>query len=152
MKNFYLFAMLVAGITANAQYTVIDDFESTDPFPWGSWVGTGTVSTADSHSGLQMFDTGGSWPYRTDVSYGSAGDTLSCWTKAGTGRTYWGFGASAAGCYSFVAAPNTSDIRFQQNDGYGYTELSTTPFTFTTGNWYRMEVIFYSYQEKLHLL
>lgn len=134
--------MLVAGISANAQYTVIDDFESTDPFPWGAWTGSGTVSATDSYSGSQMFDTGGSWPYRTDVSYGEAGDTLSCWTKAGTGRTYWGFGASAAGCYSFVAAPNTGDIRFQQNDGYGYTELSTTPFSFTTGNWYRMEVIF----------
>lgn len=138
----FLFLMTLFSVTSIAQFTVIEDFEETSPFPWGAWVGSGSVDASDSYSGLQMFDTGGAWAYRDDVVYGVTGDTVSCWTKIGTGRTYWGFGASAGGCWSFVAAPNTGDIRFQQNPSYGYVELSSTPFSFTTGSWYKMEVIF----------
>lgn len=146
MKLFYKFTAIVVAVfvlnSANAQLITLEDFEDPGPFPWGAWTGTGTIVTSDAISGVQSFDTGGSWPYRTDFSYGVMGDTLSCWTKVGTGRTYWGFGASAAGCYSFVAAPNTGDIRFQQNDAFGYAELTSTPYSFTTGAWYRMEIIF----------
>ena len=41
---------------------------------------------------------------------------------------------------SFVFAPNTGDIRFQDNPGYGFVELSTLPLSLTGADWYYMEV------------
>jgi hypothetical protein len=40
-----------------------------------------------------------------------------------------------------VLAPNTGDIRFQENAGYGYAELNTLSQGFLADHWYRMEVI-----------
>jgi hypothetical protein len=57
-----------------------------------------------------------------------------------SGRTYIGFAASAVGAKSFVLAPNTGDIRFQDNPGFGYTELTVAPFSFVYGQWYYAEI------------
>ena len=51
---------------------------------------------------------------RTDASvHVQAGDTISVWLKFNSlanGRAYFGFGASVAGTYSLVAAPNTNQL------------------------------------------
>jgi hypothetical protein len=67
-----------------------------------------------------------------------------------TGRAYIGFAASASGCKSFVAAPNSTtdsgdpapDIRFQDNTGWSFTQLNTSAQTYTIGRWYKMEIEF----------
>jgi len=66
--------------------------------------------------------------------------TLSIWARPGNGRVYLSFDATAAGAKSFVLASNTNDIRFQENVGYGYTELNISAQTYTTGQWYLLEV------------
>ena len=67
---------------------------------------------------------------------------MSAWVfiEAGTGRVYLGFDADSGGCKSFVLAPNTGDIRFQENPSYSYTELTIMPHSFTTYRWYYTEV------------
>jgi hypothetical protein len=86
------------------------------------------------------------WHYRTDVTFGTAaGQTLRWWVRPSTatgGRAYLGFASSSTGTRSFVLAFNTNDIRFQNNAGYSYTELTTSPQTFTAATWYLSEVTY----------
>jgi hypothetical protein len=62
--------------------------------------------------------------------------------RGNTGRIYLGFSATASGAKSFVYAPNTGDIRFQDNATWGYTEMNSTPTTFLAAHWYKMEIVF----------
>jgi hypothetical protein len=113
----------------------------TGTWPWTPWnvvAAGGTVDAAYAHDGARGIRNPG-WHYRTDVSVG-VGTRISLWVRGGTGRFYLGFDATAAGAKSFVVAFNTSDIRFQTNNSYTYTELTTVSQTFTAGRWYRMEV------------
>ena len=84
------------------------------------------------------------WIYRTDVSVGALGQRLSLWVRGGGtgGRAYLGFGATANGAWSLVAGFNTNELLIQQNSAWGYTTLSTTPWTDALGTWYRLELTF----------
>jgi hypothetical protein len=87
------------------------------------------------------------WIYRDDPAVQvSQGDTISAWIKFDSfvvdgGRAYFGFGSSPAGTLSFVLAPNTGDIRFQENPNYGFVELNTSAQSFVADKWYRAEVV-----------
>ncbi len=123
---------------------IIDDFE-TGSWPYAPWLvetAGGSVTTAAAHDGtygLQDPD----WHYRTDVTVGAAGDRLRMWVRAASsGRAYFGFGATASGAKSFVLAPNTTSILFQNNSGYGYSNVATSTTSFSTGAWYLMEIEF----------
>lgn len=140
--------MLALTLTAGsaAQALLIEDFETGG---FGSdWVlqsgGGETVSAVGAHDGSFGVTGGGGWYYRTDVDI-NLGDTLSAWFKtdsASGGRFYLGFGADASGASSFVAAPNSGDIRFQNNPSYSYDELNTAAQSFDADAWYRLEVLF----------
>lgn len=127
---------------------IIEDFESGNLSAYTK-VGTGTsdfVSGAYARDGLFGLGTSsGNWLYRDDASVAlSQGDTVSAWIKfVGSlgGRAYFGFGSSPAGTLSFVLAPNTGDIRFQENNAFGFTQLDTSPQSFVANRWYRAEVI-----------
>ncbi|MBN1770549.1 MAG: putative metal-binding motif-containing protein [Deltaproteobacteria bacterium] len=125
--------------------TVIEGFES-GVWPASGWVSVaagGALSSAYAHDGsygLRDPD----WHYRTATTVGNAGDRLFVWTRPGTGRTYFGFGANSTGAYSIILAPNTTELLLQQNSGWGYTNLTSTPCTFSTGVWYKLEVEFVS--------
>jgi len=123
--------------------TVVEGFES-GVWPAPGWSGgSGTVTPAAAHDGSYgIWDP--EWSYRTDVSVGSVGDRITVWVRPGGGRAYIGFAASSGGCKSFVAAPNTGDIRFQDNAGWGFIELSTSGQSFVSGRWYLMEIEFTS--------
>jgi hypothetical protein len=72
-----------------------------------------------------------------------AGDTISVWVKfsgSANGRAYFGFGSSAFGTLSLVAAPNTGQLILQNNLGYGYTDMADVSQTYQANHWYRMEV------------
>ncbi|MBI5490009.1 MAG: putative metal-binding motif-containing protein [Deltaproteobacteria bacterium] len=126
-----------------ATCSVVEGFEA-GYWPAPGWSGgIGTVGTGMAHDGsygIQDPD----WPYRTDVVFGNAGDRMTAWVRPGDGRAYIGFAASAGGCKSFVAAPNTTDIRFQDNAGWGFEELNYSTQSFAAGTWYLMEVEFYA--------
>ena len=104
------------------------------------------VSTTAAHDGTYgLLDTNGSdWIYRNDsAAQVERGDTISVWVQfsgAANGRAYFGFGASAAGTLSLVAAPNTGQLLLQSNVGYGYTDIATTSQTWAANHWYRLEV------------
>jgi hypothetical protein len=124
-------------------FSAVEDFDRAGWMwsPWAMTTSSGTVSAACKHDGIQGI-ADPDWIYRTDFTIGLPGDKLSVWAQAGTGRVYLGFGATAAGGWSLVMGPNTSQFMWQQNPGWGYTELASVPFTFTAGKWYRMEIVF----------
>jgi uncharacterized repeat protein (TIGR01451 family) len=124
----------------------IEDFES-GIWPHSPWVlrnpsTPGTLGIAYAHDGnygLQDPD----WMYRTDVSEGEPNDAISCWVRpnaATAGRAYFGFGASSTGCWSFVAAPNTSQLLIQLNSGYGFANVAAVAQTFQSNKWYKLSV------------
>ena len=111
-------------------------------WPVSGWTsagsGIGTISTSAAYSGTySLFDP--EWYYNTDVGV-FPGDVMSAYVNVSTGRTYLGFDADVDGAKSFVIAPNSTDIRFQRNKGYGYEELTTMSVTIPTGEWLRAEI------------
>src|SRR6185295_296167 len=82
---------------------IIEDFES-GIWPHAPWVLTstiGSISPAYAHDGVYGLSDP-EWGYRTDVTLGNPGDQISWWVRpTGTspGRAYFGFGASAGGCW-----------------------------------------------------
>ena len=132
-------------VTPNS--TVIEGFETSD-----SWnVANGYYLNAylapwaahDGNYGLDQYN-GQQWMYRSDAAAQVArGDTISVWLQfAGSadGRAYFGFGASAAGTLSIVAAPNTGQLILQNNVGWNFTQLAAVNQRYLPNHWYRLEV------------
>ena len=141
IKHALLFAAGLA-LASAAQANVIEDFESGSLAAYANSA-SGTLSAASAHDGtLGLGTSNGGWLYRTDALV-SEGDTLSVWVMFGglSGRAYFGFGTTAGGTQSFVLAPNTGDIRFQNNPGFNFDELDTSAQTFAADHWYRAEVL-----------
>jgi hypothetical protein len=142
-------AVLLSGLTPGAvSATVIEDFEDgdvSDYTPIGSL--TFFASAAAAHDGAWgvSVDSAGGWRFRDDTGVEVAqGDVISVWVNLGsrpTGRAYFGFGATAAGTMSLVAAANTQDLRFQANPNYGFIALNSSPQVWLPNKWYRMEII-----------
>ncbi len=132
--------------------TVFENFDRPDPWPWSPWVvvaaAGGTTAGACAHDGPQGITDGTgtlNWHYRTDVTLGAPDERVSIWAKpaaATVGRLYMGFGATAAGCWSLVAAPNTSQLQIQQNSAYGFLTLVAVSQIWTAGSWYKLEMVF----------
>lgn len=136
--------------------TTIETFE-TGSWPWSPWLngggsGSGSVGTSCAHDGSRGYTPPTVAPihyYRTDVTVGASGDKLSVWFQppasgATIGRIYMGFGASASGAYSLIAAPNTGQFFFEREIPYGtYTAIASKARTsWSAGVWYKMEVKF----------
>lgn len=126
---------------------MVEDFES-GTWPHAPWIGdsVGLVSGDYAHDGsfgLNLIDQ--VWTYRTDVPVGRAGSSLSWWVRpasAAAGRAYLGFGASASGCWSVVAAPNSGEFLIQENPAYDYQDRIATNQTWEAGRWYQVVVDF----------
>ena len=137
----------LSGWTGGGAGAMIEDFES-GTWPHSPWVAGsgGTISGSYAHDGVYGLSDP-EWSYRTDVQIGIAGDALSWWIRpSGTtgGRAYFGFAASASGCWSVVAAPNTSEFIIQENPSYGYTNKASTTQTWQANHWYKVAVDFLS--------
>lgn len=138
-----IFSVAVVGLmTVQAQANVVESFDSG---VWGAgWSNSsaGTVNAGAAHDGAYgvTLDSA-TWTYNSSIVF-DAGSTLSAWVRptAGSyGRAYFGFGADAGGANSFVTATNTSDIKFQDNSGYSFVDLTLSPQTFAN-SWYRISV------------
>jgi hypothetical protein len=103
----------------------------------------GTYAAHDGTYGLDMWASQ-DWIYRNDSAVQvKAGDTISVWLQfAGStdGRAYFGFGSSASGTLSIVAAPNTGQLILQRNQGYGFTNMAAVSASYQPNHWYRLEV------------
>lgn len=135
----------IAGFNGGA---LIDGFESGvwPAAPWVSVGGGGTALAASAHDGSYGLQDPG-WYYRTDISIGTAGESLSWWVRpsnATSGRSYLGFGASAAGCFSVVTEVNGNSFAIQQNTGYAFVDVANVAQTYLRGQWYKVEVKFNS--------
>ena len=147
MKSLKLVAsgILATAISMSANAAFIENFDSAS---FGTeWIGSGaTSSSAYAHDGDFGVTTNGNWYYRDDVDAQiQAGDTLTAWFKTAEprdGRFYLGFGADTTGARSFVPAPNTNQIIFQDNLGFGYSNTDTLSQTFESNHWYLVEVLF----------
>ncbi len=138
--------VLLAGASQAQAFQFFDSFEGAFP---GNWVERQTsfgaapphiTDPAAALGGALGVIGQGAW-MENSAARAEEWTTFSLWTQAvSSQRTYLSFDSTAAGCKSFVFAPNTGDIRFQDNPGFGFVELSTTPFSGQTGTWSRMEV------------
>lgn len=120
--------------------------EGWDTGAWGSgWSSrsTGSISSAYRHDGAYGIRDPG-WSYNTGSAFttGYTGERIQAWVRGGSGRVYISFDARSTGAKSFVLAYNTNDIRFQNNSGYGFTELTTRAASPRAGRWYLLEVEF----------
>lgn len=140
--------VLAAALAPWAAYgAVIEGFESGNLSAYtfvGGCSGPSVTAGAAHDGSFGLSATNQCWIYRDDAAVQVAqGDLLSAWVKfenVADARAYFGFGASAAGTLSFVLAPNTGDIRFQENPGFSFTELGASPQIFVADQWYRVEV------------
>jgi hypothetical protein len=137
-------AALVVLVVNRMPCVEVEGFEE-GPWPAEGWVAAaesgGTLQPSSAHDG-SMGSQDVPWHYRTDLSV-AVRTRLGAWVRAdraGAGRFYLGFDATAAGCKSLVLAFNTDDIRFHDNPGFGYTELNETDVQVGTGRWYFLEV------------
>ncbi len=136
--------------TCTPKVVVIESFEPSWPkSPWvvGNGSATGSASATCAHDGTLGYAAPALNPihyYRTDVTVGAPGDKLTAWYRtSGSGRFYFGFGATATGAWSLVAAPNTNQLYFERNAPYGtYTSLTTKSRTWSTGVWHKLEISF----------
>ena len=135
--SFAIIGLLAGGASGN----VILSFDSGSYDNPGDWSNnSGTISGSHAHDGAFGISDP-DWTYSTANTV-AVGDTLSAWYRPSNpseGRFYLGFGADGSGTQSFVLAPNTGDIRFQDNPSYGFTELDTQSFSFSS-QWYFVEV------------
>jgi hypothetical protein len=123
--------------------TLADGFEDGNINEYTILGGTHTVTTASAHDGnYGLESTGSGWMYRNDAAVQAAqGDTISYWVRVRdtNGRAYAGFGATASGTYSIVAAPSSNELLLQLNQGYSFFNIGSSPQTWNN-QWYRMEV------------
>ncbi len=127
-----------------ANCELIDDFENSWPHANWDYRGSGSVGTLDLsivHSGgASLRDMG--WYYNDAVSVGHPGDILSWWVYTLFGRSYLGFDSDGVDARSFVIAPNTGDIRFQDNPDFEHVELNRSYQGFGL-SWYYVEAEFF---------
>ena len=83
------------------------------------------------------------WRTRADVAT-SPGNKYFAYvrTRAGanSGRIYMAVGATAAGGWSAVFAPNTGNIILQNNTAWGFTQVQIAAASITAGTWYVLEL------------
>jgi hypothetical protein len=125
---------------------ILEDFEDGSMSEYTEVGGTSgtSLSTAAAHDGnFGLLDSAAAgWTYRNDITL-EQGDVISGWVKfanVADARAYWGFGASSAGTFSVVLAPNTNQFIIQENNNYSYTDLSAASQTFSANKWYRVEL------------
>jgi hypothetical protein len=135
-------------VSAVASSTLLEGFETSPSyFVVGARTPTASISTVAAHDGTYgLVDANGNdWIYRNDgAAQVKQGESISVWMKFSStsgARAYFGFGSSASGTLSLVAAPNTNQLMLQSNSGYNnYTNLAVANQTYTAGQWYRLEV------------
>jgi len=128
--------------------TVIEDFEHGNVGLYSILNGTGANFSITAGSAYGGSNFGGTFGSGASPFYGNASVatnpgftyTAQVRTNDGSGRIYFGMGASAAGMASAVFAPNTGQIIIQDNTGWGFTELTAVAAAITAGTWYQLQM------------
>jgi hypothetical protein len=127
--------------TSATAATVIENFDSGSLSPQWVRVGNGNINIGAqaAHDGARGSVNAQNWYYRTDLA--PTGE-YSAWVRALGGRAYLGFGSDATGTSSFVLAPNSNQLLFQDNAGYNFSPLASSSFSFVNGGWYLAKLSF----------
>jgi hypothetical protein len=138
-------AAMAASAPAMAQY-----FAGFEPGDWlGNW--THLSSTVTPHTlnadaartgnfGAVM-NGGGWWKHNEAVI--NDGDSMQYYFRGSGGRAYIGFTSDdlATEAYTVLAAPNTTNIIIQRNNGFSFSNLAqSTPVTWSASEFYRLDV------------
>lgn len=123
---------------------VIEDFEHGNEGLWNQQTAGDnmTLNAASAFAGNfgAEFSTGASgFRTRFDLATAPGAQYTAMIRSRGdlpNGRLYLGVGASAAGTWSAVYAPNSSQIILQNNTGFGFITAASAPFTPTPNTWY----------------
>jgi len=112
-------------------------------WPLPDWIdvfglGGGSISAEGYYGDYSLVDP--EWSYLPTTYTVEPGTGIKGTVKPGDGRLYVGFDSHEGGTRSFVLAPNTGDIRFQENIAYAYTELTIEPAVLSTSLWYTFEI------------
>ncbi|HLJ92914.1 MAG TPA: hypothetical protein VKU02_06950, partial [Gemmataceae bacterium] len=144
-------ATVSSTLTVASTSSVIENFERTPPglsmYHFSSYQVAATTATKAAHDGTYGLDmpSSGSWIYRNDpAAHVQQGETLSVWVNLPNftaGRAYFGFGASASGTLSLVAAADTNQLILQDNSGFGFRNLAVASQSYLPDHWYRLEVV-----------
>jgi hypothetical protein len=151
MKRFAaLGAWVVLLSSACVSGQVLEDFEHGNEALWG-FAGT-TVDNMDllaasAHDGNfgAGFLVGSNPAFRTRFDVPTApGNSYFAYVRmrggAVSGRVYLGVGATAAGAWSAVFAPNTSQIVLQNNSGWGFVNQAVASYALVPDVWYRLRL------------
>jgi hypothetical protein len=118
----------------------VDFEEGFWPLPGWEVIAAGGEVTFEGYWGdFSLVDP--NWHWSPGIGSATPGTIISGTLKPGE-RAYIGFDSSAGGTKSLVVAPNTGDIRFQDNPDYGYTELNIVPVDLDEAGWYTVEIEF----------
>lgn len=143
---------VVAGFTA-LRAQIIDDFEhgNTGIYNFTGGFNNLTIVPGAAFSGSLGAEfaagSGPGWYWRATpatqpgfIYYAYVRFTVATDPSVANKRVYVGVGASSAGTWSMVAAPNTNQIILQNNSNFLFTNVATAPFTWSPDTWYRMEL------------
>jgi hypothetical protein len=146
-----LVLLVLVGLVCSqpASAVMLEDFESGNLSLYTFVAGTSdtavtAIAAHDGAYGLGIYS--GGWIYRDDAQAHTAqGDLLSVWVKlnpiGSVGRAYAGFGASAAGTYSAVLAPNTDELIIQLNANYSpFVDIASVSQLYALDHWYRVGI------------
>ncbi len=144
-----LLAVVALGAAAPAVAGIVEPFDGGMRADWSQGIGAADpygLVAPDGGAAWALSDA--TWAYNSVISF-SPGHTLSAWfnpnvpTGGTGGRVNLGFGADASGAYSFYASSDTTlpstGIGFQNNAGYGGTDLSAAAFSFQD-QWYELTI------------
>ena len=134
---------LSASPVATSCVVYLEGFED-ELWPLPDWVdvlgsGGGSIAPGGYYGEFSLLDP--EWHYLPTTYTVEPGTGIKGTFLAGDGRLYVGFDSNDRGTRSFVLAPNTGDIRFQENIGYDYTELNIELTPLTVGAWYTFQIL-----------
>ncbi len=150
MKFFYKLmvgAALLLAPYGRAQAAIIESFEDGNLSEYtavNSFAGFALTNGAAHDGALGLSASSFNWIYRDDAAVTlSKGNQFSAWSGfvgAANDRSYFGFGASSAGTYSAVLAPNSGEFILQRNDDYDFLDLASTSQTYASNGYYRIGI------------
>ncbi|MFG0284244.1 MAG: hypothetical protein ACF8R7_07455, partial [Phycisphaerales bacterium JB039] len=136
---------LAAGQVASAQF--FEGFEHGDWSGNYTWLGSGssTPNVLDSVGARTgsfgcTFTQNGWWQNSDSAAVIEDGSTFEYWFRGSGARVYIGFTSdtSATQAYTVVAAPNTGNVIIQRNNGFGFSDLASTPISWSASEFYQV--------------
>ncbi|MES2380965.1 MAG: OmpA family protein [Bacteroidota bacterium] len=128
----------------------IENFETTDSWPWTPWVNASNKNNVISkktslsaHTGKFGLRNSSELMFRTDIKIGTQGQIISWWQRFEIpSRVHFGFGADASKAFYLCIDPSTNTMHFASSPNYTNPILKSVNQSYRMGVWYRAEIRF----------